>query len=180
METFIPLRSLVDNPHFGEQRVQAMRQLETAAIDAPIVGLISGFAKLPYCFTLQCCYGHFLHGDRLDRENVERLPRSASSDTVEYRIAYIALCVDNCDPGESLVSGLKQLIRVDPAYVQFGCATWFWRQQVNSYALQIEPERYQTQDSVTVEYPEALHLQRVRDACFSELAGVVDSHVRML
>ena len=180
VETFIPLKTLVDNPAFGEQRLRAIGQLQAVTIDAPMGTIINGFAKLPYCFTLQCCFGHFLYGDQKDRENLGRLPLCACNDPVHYRIAYVALCVDYCDRGASLVSDLKQITRVDHAYLQFGCATWFWRRHVNSYALQIEPERYQTRDSVTVDYQEALHLQRVRDECFSDLAGVVDSHVQML
>ena len=180
VETFIPLRSLVDNPLFGEQRVQALRQLKTAVIDVPIVRLISGFAELPYCFTLQSCYGHFLHANQLDSGNVECLPPSAGKGPVDYRIAYIALCVDNCDEGITLMDELSRIPRVDRANVQFGCATWFWRQQVNSYALQVEPGRYKTRDSITIDYQEALRLQRVRDACFAELAGLVDSRVRIL
>jgi len=30
-------------------------------IDGPIIGLINGFNKLPYCFTLQSCYEHFVY-----------------------------------------------------------------------------------------------------------------------
>lgn len=180
METFIRQKPLVENPAFGEQRVLAIEQLRTATIDAPIVHIINGFARLSYCFTLQSCFGHFLYGDQWDRENLGRLPPSACNDPVDYRIAYIALCVDNCDQGASLVGELKQLTHVDTGYVQFGCATWFWRRQVNSYALQVEPERYQNRDSVTIDYQEALHLQRVRDECFAELARVVDSHVQVL
>lgn len=177
METFIPPKSLVDNPLFGDQRRHAMRRMEAATIDAPIVELIGGFSKLPYCFTLQSCYGHFVHGSQLDRDNVECLPESTSKDPVDYRIAYVALCVDKCDDGVLLVEALSRITDVDPDYVQFGCAMWFWRQQVNSYALQVEPERYKTRDSITVDYQEALRLQRVRDEFFAELAGLVDSRV---
>lgn len=180
METFIALKPLVDNPDFGQQRLDALKQLEAATIDAPIAGLINGFAKLSYCFTLQSCCGHFLHDDHLDRDNLERLPPSGSNSPVEYRIAYVAFCVDKCDQGVALLNELDALTNVDPDYVQFGCATWFWRQQVNSYALQVEPDRYKTRDSVMVDYQEALRLQRIGDKCFSELAGIVDSRIRVL
>ena len=132
------------------------------------------------CFTLQCCYGHFLHGNHLDRQNVECLAASTNNAQVDYRIAYIALCVDTCDGGVERMNELRRIPRVDPAYVQFGCARWFWRRQVNSYALQVEPDRYKTRDSIMIDYQEALRLQRVRDVCFAELAGLVESCVSNL
>jgi len=174
METFIPLKPLVDNREFPAQRARAIAELESAAIDAPIVGLVSGLNSLPYCFTIQSCCGHFLYGEHLDPRNTERLPPSENSDTVEYRIAYVALCVDNCGRGESFLRDLQAVTCIDPDYVQFGCATWFWGRQVNSYALQVEPDRFKTKDSVCVDYQEALHLQSVRDACYARLGHVLD------
>jgi hypothetical protein len=180
METFVAPRALVDNPAFGQQRADALAQLEIAELDAPVADLIKGMATFPYCFTLQSCYGHFLFDDHLDRGNLERLPASTSDSPVEYRIAYLALCVDRTSQGIALLRELNSLTQIDPDYVQFGCATWFWRQHVNSYAFQVEPKRYKTRDSVRVGYQEALRLQRVRDTVFSELARIVDSRLREL
>ncbi len=39
---------------------------------------------------------------------------------------------------------LRQIPAIDPEYIQFGCAEWFWEAQVNSYALQVEPMRHMT------------------------------------
>ena len=180
METFVPIRQLVHNPDFLGQRAKALQGLKSAAIDKPIAGLVESFAKLPYCFTLQSCYGHFLHGDNVESENTERLPQSERSDDVDYRIAYVALCVDNCEEGASLIEALQGLCIIDPDYVQFGCATWFWNLQVNSYALQVEPDRFKTKDRIWVAYQEALHLQRVRDECYQKLGEILDQRVEAL
>lgn len=180
METFIPIRQLVPNPTFREQRTRALAGLESARIDEPMAGLIDRFAKLPYCFTLQSCYGHFLFSGQPDRVNTERLPSPARDEYVEYRIAYVALCVDNCDEGKSLLVELQRLSLIDPDYIQSGCATWFWQRQVNSYASQVEPERFKTRDSVRVDYREALHLQHVRDEWHQKLLEILDLRVQKL
>jgi hypothetical protein len=68
---------------------------------------------------------------------------------------------------------LEDLTGIDPEYVQFGCAEWFWERQVNSYVLQVEPERYKMRDKVGVSFQEALHIERVRDRFFHELRKMV-------
>jgi hypothetical protein len=45
---------------------------------------------------------------------------------------------------------------------------------VNSCALQVEPERYKTKDSLFIGYQEALHLQKIRDDFFGELKRIID------
>ena len=82
METFTNLKNFVD------QRKKYLSKLDIESIDAPIVELISGFAKLDYCFTLQSCYGHFLHNSQKNPYNIEPLPTSKSIPNVEYKIAY--------------------------------------------------------------------------------------------
>ena len=144
-----------------------------SAIDAPIVELIEGFSRLPYCFTLQSCYGHFLHDHQRDPQNFEPLPVSESLTHVEYRIAYIALCLQDSDPGRNLFGDLKEIPAIDPEYIQFGCAGWFWRGQVNSYALQVEPQRYMVKDKISVGYQEALHLEKIRDEFFRGLKKII-------
>jgi len=180
METFVPKQPLVPNPAFREQRAKALLGLENAAIDMPMVDLIDGFARLPYCFTLQSCHGHFVYGDRTDPLSIDRLPISDRNDEVEYRIAYVALCVDNCDRGATFLRDLQSLALAETEYVQFGSATWFWHQQVNSYALQVEPERFKTRDKARVGYQEALHLQAVRDECFAKLGKILEHRLDLL
>ena len=180
VETLARTKPPVENPDFQKQRSTALAQLEAAPIDPPMVGLISGLSKLPYCFTQQSCYGHFLYGDQLDPGNTVRLSPSDATDSVEYRIAYVALCIDNCDQGRSLLQDLESLTSIDPDYVQCGCAGWFWQQQVNSYALQVEPDRFKTRDVAVVKYQEALHVQQIRDTVLSNLGELVDLHLRAL
>jgi len=178
LETFTALRDLVDNPHYHEQRQEYLGKLNISTIDTPIVDIISGLTKLPYCFTLQSCYGHFLYNNQKDHTNTEPLPISDSISSVEYRIAYIALCIQNNNSGRRLFSELKEISLIDPEYIQFGCAEWFWKRQVNSYALQVEPKRYMTLDKIPhIDYQEALHVQNVRNEFFSKLRKLIQDRL---
>lgn len=173
METFTELKDFVDNPFFHKQRKESLRRLDINSIDAPIVDVIDGFSRLSYCFTLQSCYGHFLTGDQKDPNNTEPLPASESIATVDYRIAYLALCIEDSGSGRQLFKALRQVTAVDPEYVQFCCAEWFWKDQVNSFALQVEPERFKTKDRCSVSYTEALHIEKVRNEFFAEIRKIV-------
>lgn len=169
METFSEPKELVKNPHYAGQREHSLRRLDLEAIDAPLKEIIRSFAKLPYCFTLQCCYGHFLYDGQKHRHNIEPLPVSGSITTVEYRIAYVAVCIENSRLGKALLERLGKIPALDPEYVQFGCAEWFWTRQVNSYALQVEPQRFKQKDTCMVEYKEALHLEKIKQSFFVQL-----------
>lgn len=169
METFIAPREFVDNPEYSRQRQRQLATLDLATVDAPLRYLIAGFATLPYCFTLQCCYGHFLTASSDDRHNLKPLPRSSSPARVENRIAYVALCIERSLAGKRLRDEFAAVPAIDPEYVQFGSATWFWDRQVNSYALQVEPRRFRTRDVVQVDATEALRLQDTRDRFFNNL-----------
>lgn len=173
METFTDLKDFVDNPDFHEQRKKCINKLDIERIDDPIVELISGFAKLDYCFTLQSCYGHFLYNSQKNPYNVEPLPASNSISNVEYKIAYIALCIENSKRGKFIFQHIKDIPSIDPEYVQFGCAEWFWERQANSFALQVEPIRHMTKDRLSVDYREALHIEKIRDKFFTHLKRLV-------
>ena len=58
-------------------------------IDKPIIELINAFNELPYCFTLQSCFGHFVCCGQNDQQNLESSPVNDPIVKVEYRIAYI-------------------------------------------------------------------------------------------
>ena len=109
MKTFTELKDFVDNPHFHEQRQTSVNRVDMTTIDLPIVEVIDDFSKLPYCFTLQSCYGHFLYSGQKDKKNIEPLPASEDIAEVEYRIAYIALCIENSESGRQLFSELRQV-----------------------------------------------------------------------
>lgn len=173
METFTVIKDFVDNPHFYEQRRKSLNELDLTMIDAPIVEIIKGFSKLPYCFTLQSCYGHFLHQDQRSLKNIEPLLISDNIKKVEYRIAYFALCIQNSESGIELFHDLNKISIIDPEYIQFGCAEWFWKRQVNSYALQVEPKRFMKRDKAIIDYKEALHVEKVRNEFFKEIKKIV-------
>jgi len=173
LETFVELKPFVNNPDYQRQRRAYLSTFSIDVIDKPIVDIISGFAKLPYCFTLQSCYGHFVYAEK-GKHNLDPLTDTNSIGEVEYRIAYIALCIENSDFGRALYDNLSAVPSNDPDYVQFGCAGWFWKGHVNTYALQVEPARYSTKDSAMVDYQEALHIEKVRANFFDEIRQVLN------
>jgi hypothetical protein len=169
LETFTEPKALVVNPHYQDQRQKSLAGLHDDMIDKPIIELIKAFNKLPYCFTLQCCYGHFLYGGQNDPHNLEPLPLTDTIARVEYRIAYIALCIESNDLGRLLFDALKGITDIDPENIQFCCAEWFWERQVNSYALQVEPARYKFEDKAILNYQEAMKIEKIRNEFFVQL-----------
>ena len=172
METFVEPRPFVRDPGYAEQRQASLEALDMETIDRPIVDIVKNLQALSFCFTLQSCYGHFVHTAQRDRNNTERLPDSGDVGSVTYRIAYIALCVENSAEGKDLFRQLAGMPALNPEYIQFGSAEWFWARHVNSYALQVEPRRYMSKDQICIGYPEALCIQEARDAFFAELRKI--------
>jgi hypothetical protein len=164
----------VDNPLYPVQKREALDGLTDECIDMPIRDLVKGFNRLPYCFTLQCCYGHFVYSGQQDPCDIEPLPTGATIGKVRYRIAYMAFCIENSAEGRSLFESLKAIPAVDPENVQFGCAQWFWNRQVNSYVLQVEPDRFKREDTAIIDFNEALHIETIRNECFSSLVGLIE------
>jgi len=159
----------VKNPHYQKQRRESLAGLSDDMIDEPIVDIINGFNKLPYCFTMQSCYGHFVYDDQKDPYNLEPLPATDSVDRVEYRIAYLCLCIQNSTLGRRLLESLSEISAIDPQNIQLCCAAWFWERQVNSYALQVEPDRFKHKDTAMLDYGEALHIEKTRNEFFVQL-----------
>jgi len=147
-------------------------------IDGPIVGLINDLNLLPHCFTLQCCYGHFVFDGQRDTDNFEPLPLTDPGCSVEYRIAYICFCIENSDAGREFLESLKTITEIDPDNIQLCCAEWFWERQVNTYALQVEPDRFKRQDTAELEYPEALCVEKIRNEFFSGLRSMFQTGYR--
>jgi len=169
MKTYCTAKPLEQNPQFLKQREKALRKFDINAIDEPIRDIIETLARLPYCFTQQCCYGHFVHESQKDRNNFEPLPDLLTIDRIEYRIAYIAFCVENNADGSRLLEKFRKLTDIDPENIQFGCGEWFWNKQVNSYAVQVEPDRFKAQDTAIVGLEEARRLEQVRNSLFIQL-----------
>lgn len=173
METYTEPRTLIANPAFQRQRNDARSGLRPEMIDEPIVDLVSGLNKLPCFFSLQCCYGHFLFESQTDPANTDPLPLNKSIKAVEYRIAYLAFCIENSIPGRELLKRLSDVEALDTEYIQFCSADWFWEQQINSYALQVEPDRFKKSDTAIIEYEEALRVEAIRNRFFEELHKIL-------
>lgn len=75
--------------------------------------------------------------------------------------------------GKRLFSELRDITTVDPENVQFCCADWFWEQQINSYALQVEPDRFKHEDKAILDYQEALRIEKIRNVIFLKLKNVL-------
>jgi len=117
VETFTELKKFVENPHYQVQKQKILYDLNDDMIDKPIVNLINGFNKLPYCFTLQSCYGHFVYNGKKDTQNLDPLPAKEIIARVEYRIAYVTFCIENSASGRGLFEALKEITAIDPENV---------------------------------------------------------------
>ncbi len=175
LETYTEAKKLVENLQYQEQKETCMDSLSDSMIDRPIVGIVSDLNRLPWCFTLQSCYGHFLHRDQTDPHGLEPLPGTDTIVTVEYRIAYVAFCIDDSMMGSKLLEDLKGIAALDTQNMQLCSADWFWERQVNSYALQVEPDRFKSKDRATLSYREALHVAGVRDDFFKQLGEYLEA-----
>lgn len=175
MQTYMPLQDFVANPSFGAQRRAALDKLRPEDIDPPIRETILAMNRLDYCFTLQCCWGHFVFPGNLDEHNLNPLPDQDPGCVIRYRLAYVALCLDNTAQGHAFLAGMRDISRMDPACIQVGCAQWFWNSQVNSFVIQAELERHQHQDTANVNFEEARRLDKARDLVFQGLQGLLDN-----
>lgn len=176
METFAEPWEFEKNPRYLQDREEALASLDYRDVDQPIAELIKDYNALPQCFTVQCCYGHFICGPGQNPHNLDRLPPRYAGH-VYYRIAYIAFCLEDSERGRELRKSLALVPAFDPDYVQFGSAEWFRERYCNFYALQVEPARHMTRDQCVVELPEALHIEITRDLFFTKLAEVLKRHL---
>ncbi len=173
METYTEAKELVKNPEYEAQRQKCLSRLSNRMIDESIIEIVNGFNKLPYCFTLQSCYGYFVHSGQKDPHNHDFLPVTKTIPKVEYRIAYMAFCIENSALGRGLFEDLKGITAINPENIQFCCAEWFWERQVNSYALQVEPDRFKREDKAMLDYKEALVIEKIRNEFFSGLMDLL-------
>lgn len=181
METFRAAMPFVDHPAYTSAREEALSGLQDeiakGLVDPPVLPLLADFVKIPHCFTLQCCYGHFVHEKQPSDHNLARLaPYAGTVRSVRYRIAYLALCIEDTEPGHELFHDLGEVPAIDPGSVQFGSAGWFWEHTKNSYAVQVEPARFMGEDSAELGMDEALHVEQVRDRFFDRLGRIAKKH----
>jgi hypothetical protein len=174
----------VDNPEYGKNRSVALVILQnlvaTGKIDPPIVELIELFSRVPHCYTIQSCYGHFVHDREPEEHTTARLgPYRGLVHTVQYRIAYIAFVLEKSRNGFALCRDLRMLASRNSGYIQFGSAGWFWEQSVNTHQIQVAPEREKCRDSLRVTYDQAFRLEKVRDMVISELTTIARKNIRL-
>ena len=162
----------MEDHRYTKDREDTLKALDLDSIDEPVVDIVTTFSKIPYCFTLQCCYGHFVCAPEQDPHDFDPMPRSCTG-LARYRIAYLAFCLNNSRRGRDLWRSLARVPMIDLEYVQFGSADWFWNRRVNSYVLQVEPSAQQLKDEVILGHTEALHLQGVRDLFFKEIRALL-------
>lgn len=179
METFIEVKELSENPNYLSQREAKLGGLSDAVIDAPITDLVNGLNRLPHCFTLQSCFGHFVYKGQEMPHNLVPLPLSDPPARVEYRIAYLAVCIENSTSGRALLNALAMVPSIDPETVQWGCATWFWKRQINSYVLQVEPMRFKYSDTAMVSFEEARHIEMIRNDFYAKLFVLLERETKV-
>jgi len=68
-----------------------------------------------------------------------------------------------------MLAKLKGITSIDPKNIQLCSAEWFWKKQVNTYSLQVEPDRFKHKDSVILNYQEALLIEKVRNKFYDQL-----------
>jgi hypothetical protein len=175
LETLTGLKELTENPHYQVHKQKALCNLADEMIDMPIIDLINGFNTFGYSFTLQSCYGHFICDNQKDPQNLEPLPIKGAIAKVEYKIAYIAFCIENSLLGKELFKSLKKITFLDPENVQFCCAEWFWKRQINSYVLQVEPDRFKRKDVVMLDFKEALYVEKIRNEFYIRLYELLEN-----
>jgi hypothetical protein len=112
-----------------------------------------------------------------DTENLVPLSRYRGKiETVTYRLAYLAICLQNNIRGREMYSDLEELAAENPDYIQFGSAGWFWERMVNTYCIQLEPDRFKTDDSWVIGVEEALDIEALRKDFFKRLADILHKH----
>jgi hypothetical protein len=182
METYTGVKPLEFNPGYTIGRQKAIEQLQSEIrqhhIDPPITDLLLKMSELRTCYPIQSCYGHFVHEKQKEVHNCEPLaPYAATIPEVTWRIAYIAFCIENSRGGRALCSAIRELTTIDPRNIQFGCAEWFREQAVNSYIIQVSPQRFMCQDSMVLPMNEALQVEAVRNLFYQRFNGIISAHL---
>ncbi|MDH7594158.1 MAG: hypothetical protein QHG99_07400 [Methanomicrobiales archaeon] len=151
--------------------------IREGTLDPPIVPLLEVFARLNCCYTIQSCWGHFVHDMQPETKNLASLKEYAGKvQHVLYRIAYLALCIEKSDEGLVLYRDLQGIASRDPEHIQFGSSEFFWKMVPNTYVIQVAPEWGIEEDSLWMGMEEALSIEEVRGRFFEELQALVYSH----
>ena len=174
METYIEYKALTHHPNFQAERQVALDNLDFNLIDPPLIKLVKEINRLPCLFTLQCCHGHFL---KKNGQETSYLALSETNERVDYKLAFVAICIENSFKGNSIRKRLMNIpASIDRNRIQFCSAQWFWEQWINSYVLQVMPERFRDQDMAQFEYAEVREIGKVRDDFFVLLKNCIALH----
>ena len=181
METFTPPRLFVPHPGYLEDRKRAHqdlhKEIEKNAIDPPLLPLINECLAVRCCFTVQCCWGHFVHRLEPDPENLVPLSHYKNVKdqigTIRYRIAYLTVCLEDSPAGHEIYHGLERMAEQTPSFIQFGSADWFFSRMPNTWCIQLEPERMKTEDSGPVTWDEAVRIEELKGPFFAELMDIL-------
>jgi hypothetical protein len=178
VETFTEPKPFVEDERYAERRAEALAELDPDSIDGPMRRIVEGFAAVPHCFTLQSCCGHFVFPGNMLERNLNCLPPEDCGQ-VRYRIAYIALCIENSEAGRRLRDALERVPAAAPECIQFGSVDWFQQWYPNNFALQVEPYRLRFKDETMLEYGEALRIEECRDLFLKRLEDLVRQQLMM-
>ncbi len=178
VETFTEARPLVPNPGYGSDRLEALEglraELAKGSIDGPMIDVVERFTRLPCCYTLQSCYGHFMIENRTEDRNTNPVAYFGGTAAVlHYRIAYMAFCIEDSAGGRALLGELKAIAVLDPEYIQFGSADWFWGRCVNSYVLQVSPLKNAHEDHFDVSMEDAMRIEQTRDRFIERMREIL-------
>jgi hypothetical protein len=98
------------------------------------------------------------------------------STTLSLRLSIPSpICIENSVSGKGLFEALKEITAIDPENIQFCCAEWFWERQINSYALQVEPDRFKRKDAAIIDFKESLHIEKIRNLFFIRLYELLEN-----
>ncbi len=174
MQAFAEPRGLESNAGFTAQREHALAHLSLEGLDCPLVDLVQRLTAVPWCFPVESCCGHFVILDGDHRRVLDRLPPlGASAKRVLYRVAYVALCIDDDPAGRELLRDLQAVPSIAPEQIQFGCVDHLWRRQVNTFVLQVVPWAHRFVDDVILSPAEARDVDEARSWYFARLDDLV-------
>lgn len=181
MKTFTPPRPFVHARGFRERREDMLSELRQGiaegTIDPPIVPLLEDFARIRSCYTIQSCWGHFVHELQPETRNLAPVhDYRGRVEQVLYRIAYLALCIEESPDGHALCRELAGMQTIDPEFILFGSADFFWKMVPNTYVLQVVPEWGKEEDSMWVGIEEAIRLEEARARFFAALGKLAKRH----
>jgi hypothetical protein len=172
MKTFTSPRELIFSESFGLDRKRAIADINVNDLDKPLINIVEQFNTLPFCFTLQCCYGHFLYPLQQDPNNLDPLP-GYDTGPITYRIAYLAFCIKENSAGKNFCKVMEKVQDMDRDYIQFGSADWFRERCPNSFVLQVEPRKYKYQDQALLDWKEAVHVEETRRLFFERIKRIL-------